>query len=172
MPIMNFDLQDGKPPVSFSINNEGAERFMAFMAECVEARNIAQRAASSGAKPAAGQDRTPNPYTIGTPEAYWRRGYNGERMIGHPNCAAEKFYNEGKKARKIDDAKAAAGVPHIERDAALIPDLRLAQVVEARTIGYHSAQLIMKSQDEAGAFCAAVNAALAAQHGEKAPGAV
>jgi hypothetical protein len=43
MPILSFDLQDGKPPVSFSINNEGAERFMAFMAECQAARDDAKR---------------------------------------------------------------------------------------------------------------------------------
>lgn len=39
MPMMTFDLQDGKPPVSFSINNEGAERFMDFMAECTAMRD-------------------------------------------------------------------------------------------------------------------------------------
>lgn len=44
MPIMNFDLEDGKPPVSFSINNEGAERFMEFMAECQAIRDSVKQA--------------------------------------------------------------------------------------------------------------------------------
>ena len=34
MPQMNFDLEDGKPPVSFSIRADDCERFAAFMAEC------------------------------------------------------------------------------------------------------------------------------------------
>ncbi len=38
MPVMTFDLEDGEPPVSFSINTEGADRFMAFMAECQSMR--------------------------------------------------------------------------------------------------------------------------------------
>lgn len=42
MPIMSFDLQDGKPPVSFSINIDGAQRFMDFMAECSAAQNAAR----------------------------------------------------------------------------------------------------------------------------------
>jgi hypothetical protein len=39
MPVMNFDLEDGLPPVSFSINGEGAERMMNFMAECQQNRD-------------------------------------------------------------------------------------------------------------------------------------
>jgi hypothetical protein len=31
---MNFDLEDGKAPVSFSLRADDAERFMDFMAEC------------------------------------------------------------------------------------------------------------------------------------------
>lgn len=34
MPVMNFDLEDGLPPVSFSLKESDAERFVAFMAEC------------------------------------------------------------------------------------------------------------------------------------------
>lgn len=88
---------------------------------------------------------------------------NEAQMLRMATCAGE-FARDACK-------QAAAGVPHIERDASLIPELRLAQVAEARTIGYHSAQLIMKSQDDARAFCNAVNAALALQQSEKAPGA-
>lgn len=39
MPIMNFDLEDGLPPFSFSINGEGAERMMNFMSECQQDRD-------------------------------------------------------------------------------------------------------------------------------------
>ena len=39
MPVMNFDLEDGLPPVSFSINGEGAERMMNFMSECQQDRD-------------------------------------------------------------------------------------------------------------------------------------
>ena len=34
MPVMNFDLEDGFPPVSFSLKPEDCKRFMDFMAEC------------------------------------------------------------------------------------------------------------------------------------------
>jgi hypothetical protein len=34
MPLMNFDLEDGLEPVSFTLKLGDAERFMAFMAEC------------------------------------------------------------------------------------------------------------------------------------------
>lgn len=37
MPVMNFDLEDGKAPVSFTLKPEDAERFMAFMNECNKA---------------------------------------------------------------------------------------------------------------------------------------
>lgn len=33
MPVFNFDLEDGKPPVSFNLKQEDTERFMAFLAE-------------------------------------------------------------------------------------------------------------------------------------------
>lgn len=46
MPVMSFDLEDGKPPVSFSINNEGAERFMDFMAECQAIRDSVKQSDS------------------------------------------------------------------------------------------------------------------------------
>lgn len=36
MPWFNFDPQDGKPPVGFSLKADDAERFMTFMAECQE----------------------------------------------------------------------------------------------------------------------------------------
>lgn len=42
MPIMNFNLEDGKPPVSFNINGEGAERMMAFMDECTKSLHKAR----------------------------------------------------------------------------------------------------------------------------------
>lgn len=34
MPVMNFDLEDGKPPVTFTLKESDTVRFMAFMAEC------------------------------------------------------------------------------------------------------------------------------------------
>lgn len=34
MPVMNFDLEDGLPPVSFSLKTVDCDRFMKFMAEC------------------------------------------------------------------------------------------------------------------------------------------
>ncbi len=34
MPLINFDLEDGKKPVSFTLTGEDSDRFMAFMAEC------------------------------------------------------------------------------------------------------------------------------------------
>jgi len=36
MPVMNFDLEDGLPKVSFNINQHDCIRFMAFMGECTE----------------------------------------------------------------------------------------------------------------------------------------
>ena len=39
MPVMNFDLEDGLPPVNFALSPEDAERFMAFMDECHEIKN-------------------------------------------------------------------------------------------------------------------------------------
>lgn len=41
MPQMNFDLEDGLPPVSFSLKLGDAERFMAFMAECQAIKDAA-----------------------------------------------------------------------------------------------------------------------------------
>jgi hypothetical protein len=43
MPVMNFDLEDGKPPVSFALKQEDADRFAAFMAECEALRADAAR---------------------------------------------------------------------------------------------------------------------------------
>ena len=40
MPIMNFDLEDGQPPVSFSLRSVDAERFMAFMNDCNKAADV------------------------------------------------------------------------------------------------------------------------------------
>jgi len=57
MPIMNFDLEDGKPPVSFSINNEGAERFMEFMAECQAIRDSVKQADAARVAPTGDQLR-------------------------------------------------------------------------------------------------------------------
>lgn len=34
MSVFNFDLEDGLPPISFTLKPADAERFMAFMAEC------------------------------------------------------------------------------------------------------------------------------------------
>ena len=34
MPVFNFDLEDGKPPVTFNLKPEDAARFMGFMAQC------------------------------------------------------------------------------------------------------------------------------------------
>lgn len=34
MPLFEFDLEDGKKPVSFNLKAADTERFMAFMAEC------------------------------------------------------------------------------------------------------------------------------------------
>lgn len=44
MPHFNFDLMDGKPKVSFVLNGEDSERFVAFMAECHRATEIADEA--------------------------------------------------------------------------------------------------------------------------------
>jgi len=52
MPVMNFDLEDGLPPVSFSLNANDAERFVAFMAEC-------DAALKAAAAPTAKVARTP-----------------------------------------------------------------------------------------------------------------
>lgn len=38
MPVFNFDLEDGLPPVSFPLKTEDVGRFMDFMAECNDAR--------------------------------------------------------------------------------------------------------------------------------------
>jgi hypothetical protein len=40
---MNFDLEDGKPPVSFALGSDDAERFVAFMAECEAGKTDAAR---------------------------------------------------------------------------------------------------------------------------------
>ena len=38
MTVMNFDLEDGLPKVSFTLKPDDAERFVRFMAECEETR--------------------------------------------------------------------------------------------------------------------------------------
>lgn len=43
MPQMNFDLEDGKPPVSFVLKPEDCARFVAFMRECDEGKKNAER---------------------------------------------------------------------------------------------------------------------------------
>lgn len=45
MPQMNFDLEDGKPPVSFSIRADDCARFVAFMAECEALRKAGKNIA-------------------------------------------------------------------------------------------------------------------------------
>jgi hypothetical protein len=50
MPVMNFDLEDGKPPVTFTLREADTVRFMAFMAECDRALN------GRAAKPAVPDD--------------------------------------------------------------------------------------------------------------------
>jgi hypothetical protein len=44
MPWMNFDLEDGNPPVGFSLKLEDAERFVAFMDECQRIKESANAA--------------------------------------------------------------------------------------------------------------------------------
>jgi hypothetical protein len=41
MPQMNFDLEDGLPPVSFSLKTDDADRFMQFMQECNDIKTSA-----------------------------------------------------------------------------------------------------------------------------------
>lgn len=41
MPQFNFDLMDGKPKVSFVLHGDDSDRFIAFMAECHRATEIA-----------------------------------------------------------------------------------------------------------------------------------
>lgn len=43
MPVMNFDLEDGKPPVSFTLKPADVQRFVAFMGECHAANKDAAR---------------------------------------------------------------------------------------------------------------------------------
>jgi len=43
MPQMNFDLEDGEPPVSFPLNQANCVRFVAFMRECEDGKNNARR---------------------------------------------------------------------------------------------------------------------------------
>lgn len=40
MPVINIDLEDGMPKISFSLKNEDADRFINFMAECEEYKSI------------------------------------------------------------------------------------------------------------------------------------
>jgi hypothetical protein len=46
MPVMNFDLEDGKKPVSFSLNGEDCQRMVDFMKECQDAKNQAEEDAA------------------------------------------------------------------------------------------------------------------------------
>lgn len=43
MTVMNFDLEDGLPKVSFTLKPDDAERFAAFLAECEQAKADAHR---------------------------------------------------------------------------------------------------------------------------------
>lgn len=40
MPVMNFDLEDGLDPVSFTLKHEDAERFAAFMQHCFDLEQV------------------------------------------------------------------------------------------------------------------------------------
>jgi hypothetical protein len=51
MPVMNFDLEDGKPPVTFTLKEADTVRFMAFMAECNRALSKQQTEAAKPAVP-------------------------------------------------------------------------------------------------------------------------
>jgi hypothetical protein len=48
MPWMNFDLQDGKPPIGFNLKPDDCERFMEFLAEC---QTLKESAGSSDQRP-------------------------------------------------------------------------------------------------------------------------
>jgi hypothetical protein len=52
-----------------------------------------------------------NPYTAGVAAENWRRGFNGERLIAAPGSTAERYYNEGKAARKAHDAGVQEPIP-------------------------------------------------------------
>lgn len=43
MPVMNFDLEDGEPPVSFNLKPEDCDRMMQFMHECSAMKNNGER---------------------------------------------------------------------------------------------------------------------------------
>lgn len=43
MPHINIDLVDGKPPVSFSLKSEDADRFQAFMAKYATLQDVVDR---------------------------------------------------------------------------------------------------------------------------------
>lgn len=45
MPVMNFDLEDGLPPVSFDLKAQDCVRFVQFMADCDKALKSQQAAA-------------------------------------------------------------------------------------------------------------------------------
>lgn len=44
MAQFNFDLLDGKPKISFELHGDDVDRFVAFMAECHKATEIADEA--------------------------------------------------------------------------------------------------------------------------------
>ena len=43
MTLMHFDLEDGLPAISFSLNTEECERFVEFMAKCQAIKESPQR---------------------------------------------------------------------------------------------------------------------------------
>ena len=43
MVQMNFNLEDGEPPVSFSLHTRGVARFVTFMRECYGSQKDAER---------------------------------------------------------------------------------------------------------------------------------
>lgn len=43
MAVMNFDLEDGLPPISFTLRNDEVTRFMDFLAECQAIKESPQR---------------------------------------------------------------------------------------------------------------------------------
>lgn len=117
MPIMNFDLEDGKPPVSFSINTEGAERFIAFMAECQAIRDSAAPLHEAG-----------NAAAVQEPVAYMFVIKNS-RLGQRRELAAIDYLPEhgeeiiSKQALHFA-APSIAAPTEVERDAALVIEIR------------------------------------------------
>lgn len=95
----------------FSAAGDQDKNSFKYWSNTVRSYWIGWQAALASQAPAVPQElvviqRTKNPYTIGTPETYWRRGYNGVRMIGYPSYASKQFYKEGEFARESDDLAA------------------------------------------------------------------